>query len=463
MLASAASGTRTAADPSDTSDLSEPHDPHDPPEPSVPLRPVPLSPTLAVNEALARKRGAGASVLPLGFGEAGIPIHPALVRELSAAADRGAYGPVAGSAALRTAAAGYWERRGLPTDPDLVVAGPGSKALLFGLLAALGGDVVVPAPSWVTYAAQTELAGALPIRVATPPGEGGVPNPALLADAVVRARAVGRTVRAVVLTLPDNPTGTLARPETVARVCAAARDLDLVIICDEIYRDLVHDPAREVASAARYAPERTVVTTALSKQLAAGGWRIGVARLPHGPFGRALRASLVGIGSEIWSSPPAPMQHAAAYAFREPPELVEHVARSRRLHAAVATAVADRFRDAGALVRPPEAAFYVYPDLEPLRERLRAAHGVRTGADLTALLLDRYGVGVLPGSVFGDDPAALRMRVAPSLLYGDTDARRLAALDSADPAALPWIAGALDRLSAVLADVRARDRAPSAV
>ncbi|WP_157433280.1 pyridoxal phosphate-dependent aminotransferase [Actinomadura rifamycini] len=416
-------------------------------------RPVPLSPTLAVNEALARKRSEGVRVLPLGFGEAGVPVHPSLARELAAAADRGAYGPVAGSEELRAAAAGYWTRRGVPTVPDAVVCGPGSKPLLYALLASIGGDVVVPAPSWVSYAAQASLLGGEPLHVATAPGEGGVPSPALLADAVVRARARGRSVRSVIVTLPDNPTGTLASEETVRRLCAVARDLDLVIVSDEIYRDLVHDPARTVHSPARFAPERTVVTTALSKSLAAGGWRLGVARLPEGPFGRALRDSLLGVASEVWSSAPAPMQHAAAYALAEPPELVEHVDRSRRLHAAVTGAVADRFAAAGARVRRPEAAFYLYPDFGPLREALRAGHGVRTAADLTGLLLDRYGVGVLPGCAFGDAPDALRMRVAPSLLYGRDDEERLAALASPDPAALPWIAGALDRLGDVLADL----------
>ncbi|RKS67747.1 aspartate aminotransferase/hypothetical protein [Actinomadura pelletieri DSM 43383] len=416
-------------------------------------RPVALSATLAVNEAIARKRREGVRVLPLGFGEAGIPIHPALTRELGAAAGRGGYGPVAGSAALRAAAAGYWSRRGLPTDPAAIVAGPGSKPLLYALLTSLGGDVVVPTPSWVTYAAQTSLVGAEPIRVATPRGEGGVPSPALLADAVVRARARGRDVRAVVVTLPDNPTGTLASEDTVRRVCAVARDLGLTIISDEIYRDLVHAPGRALPSPARFAPERTVVTTALSKSLAAGGWRLGVARLPDGPFGGALRDSLLGVASEIWSSAPAPMQHAAAYAFAEPPELVEHVDRSRRLHAAVTNAVADRFAAAGARVTRPEAAFYVYPDFAPIRDALAADHGIRTAADLTGLLLDRYGVGVLPGSSFGDPPAALRMRVAPSLLYGEDDEQRLAALASPAPASLPWVASALDRLSDVLADL----------
>ncbi|RZS43483.1 aspartate aminotransferase/hypothetical protein [Herbihabitans rhizosphaerae] len=416
-------------------------------------RPVPLSPTLAVNEALVRKRREGMRVLPLGFGEAGIPIHPALTSELAAAAGRGGYGPVAGSGELREAAAGYWCRRGLPTDPDFLVAGPGSKPLLYALLMAVGGDVAVASPSWVSYAAQASLVGVEPIRIPTVPGEGGVPDPELLAEAATAAKAAGRAIRTVIVTLPDNPTGTLASEDTVRRLCTVAKEHDLLIISDEIYRDLVHDPSRPVPSPARWAPERTVVTTALSKHLAAGGWRIGVARLPDGPCGSALLSSVRGIASEIWSSPPAPMQHAAAFAFGEPPELLERVDASRALHATIVNAVADRFEAAGARVVRPEAGFYTYPDFEPMRENLRAAHGIETGAELTGMLLERHGLGVLPASAFGEPDEALRMRVAPSLMYGENDTQRLAALGADDPTELPWIADSLDRLSEILDDV----------
>jgi aspartate aminotransferase len=157
--------------------------------------PVAISATLAANEALDHRRRAGLPVLPLAFGEAGLPVLPALERELATAAGRGAYGPVAGSTDLRAAAAGYWRRRGLPADPGLIVAGPGSKPLLYGLLLAIGGGVVVPGPSWVSYAAQTRLMGAEPIFVPTPPGEGGVPDPEALREAVTIERAAGRAVR----------------------------------------------------------------------------------------------------------------------------------------------------------------------------------------------------------------------------------------------------------------------------
>lgn len=407
--------------------------------------PVAMSATLAANEALDHRRRAGLPVLPLAFGEAGLPVHAALERELGAAAGRGAYGPVAGSTDLREAAAGYWRRRGLTADPDLVIAGPGSKPLLYGLLLAIGGSVVVPRPSWVTYAAQTRLMGSEPVFVPTRPGDGGVPDPDALPDAVARARAAGQTVRSIVVTLPDNPTGTLAGPGTVRRLCAVARALDLVIIADEIYRDLVFDEHAEFPCPARFAPERTVVTTALSKTLALGGWRIGVALLP--PELRGVRDRLAGVASEIWSSASGPIQKAAAYAFAEPPELVARVAASRRLHETVARAMAERFRAAGAAVADPQGGFYCYPDLSELRPALGAA----TSAELAKTLLDEHGVGVLPGSAFGDPAEALRVRVATSLLYGETTEQRETALESADPTALPWIATALDRATEVLA------------
>ena len=406
--------------------------------------PVALSATLAANEALEKRRRAGLPVLPLAFGEAGLPVLPALKDQLSTAAGRGSYGPVAGSTALRTAAAGYWRRRGLAADPGLIVAGPGSKPLLYGLLLAIGGGVVVPRPSWVSYAAQTRLLGIEPIFVPTPRGEGGVPDPDALREAVTIARAAGRDVRCVVVTLPDNPTGTLARPETVRRMCEVARELDLIIVADQIYRDLVFDPGTDYPCPSRYAPERTVITTALSKNLALGGWRIGVALLPEEL--RPLRDRLAGVASEIWSSTSGPTQQAAAYAFAEPPEIVERVTASRRLHETVLRAMADRFTAAGARVSRPQGGFYLYPDLEDLREPL----GVNTSAELSAILLDRYGVGVLPGSAFGDPPEALRLRVATSLLYGETDEQRLTALTTKDPTNLPWITSALNRATEVL-------------
>lgn len=429
------------------------------PSPPLPGHPplgtaaIPVSATLAANEAMDARRRRGEPVLPLAFGEAGLPAHRLLRAALARASGFTSYGPVAGHVALREAAAAYWARRGLPTEADAVVCGPGSKALLFGLIAAIGGDVAVTRPSWVSYAAQASLAGRVAHFV---PGLAGVPDARELARTVSAARAAGRPVRSVIVTLPDNPTGLLATPAAVRALGAVAQAHDLIIISDEIYRDLVHDPDAQYASPAAVYPERTIVTAGLSKNLALGGWRLGVARMPaggHRGFGRELRDRLLGIGSEIWSAPAGPVQQAAALAFSEPPALTERVTLSRRLHASVARAVALRFAAAGAAVPPPQAAFYLYPDFSPLADVLLERHGITSDETLAAVLLHRYGVAVLPGSAFGEDSGRLRLRVATSLLYGDTDTERIAALNSADPVSLPWIAGSLDRLEQVLADL----------
>ena len=305
-------------------------------------------------------------------------------------------------------------------------------------------------PSWVSYAAQAALSGRTAHFV---PGSGGVPDADPLARAVTAARAAGNPVRSVIVTLPDNPTGLLAPAAAVRDLCSVAEAYDLVIISDEIYRDLVHDPDAPFTSPAVISPERTVVTAGLSKNLALGGWRLGVARLPAGGFGRELRDRLLGIGSEIWSAPAGPVQQAAALAFSEPPELAERVALSRRLHGSVARAVGRRFAAAGAAVPAPQAAFYLYPDFSPLADVLLGRHGITSDEGLAGMLLHEYGVGVLPGSAFGEEGGRLRLRVATAMLYGDTDDERHAALNSADPCSLPWIAGSLDRLEEVLADL----------
>jgi aspartate aminotransferase len=404
----------------------------------------PPSATLAANERVRARIAAGAPVLHLAFGEAGLPVLPTVAERLGAAAGENGYGPVAGSLAVREAAAGYFERRGLPTRADRIIVAPGSKALLYALLTVLPGDVVLPRPSWVSYAAQAALAGKLVLDVPIAEAAGGVPDPAALREVLGKRRGPG----ILVLTLPDNPTGTLAPAAIMREVCDVAEEHGLLIVCDEIYRDLAYDPGA-LLSPASLLPERVFLTNGLSKAMALGGWRIGFCRLPDGPLGAEAARAVGGIASEVWSSLAAPMQHAAAYVLDEPDDVRDHVARSRRLHGLVTTAAYERVVAAGALCRPPSGAFYLYPDLEPLRPALER-QGASTGAQLAGLLLERHDVAVLEGEAFGDDPLALRFRMATSLLYGADDAQRWEALAADDPVALPWIAAALERLGETL-------------
>jgi aspartate aminotransferase len=410
------------------------------------------SPNLALDQYLAERMAAGERVLHLGLGESRLPVHPALVDRLAAAAAVHSYGPVAGGEAVRQAAAGYFSRRRLPSSPGQIVLAPGSKALLFALIAALPGDVVLPRPCWVSYAAQTLLTGRGVIRVPVPADCGGVPDPAALREQIGEARRKGADPRVVILTVPDNPTGTMAAPDTVRSVCELAESEGLVVVSDEIYRDIQHDPALPYLSAAELLPERTVVVTGLSKNLALGGWRVGFARFPDGEWGRRLRAKVLAIASEVWSTVAAPMQEVAAYALDEPPEIVEHLESSARLHGAVAAAVHRAVTAAGARCDPPQGGFYVYPDFEPARPVL-AAKGIASAPALESYLLGRHGIGVLGGHHFGDSVDSLRFRAATSQLYGAGVEEQWASLRNPNPASLPHVARQLELVRSALAEM----------
>ncbi|HEX5543564.1 MAG TPA: pyridoxal phosphate-dependent aminotransferase [Micromonospora sp.] len=404
-----------------------------------------VSPNLALNQLVAERRAGDEFLVHLAFGEARLPAFAPLVEQLAAGAGRNAYGPVAGGLAVRTEVAGYFRRRRLPTDPDQIVVAPGSKPLLLAVQHVVPGDVLLPRPAWNTYAPQARLAGKEAIGVPIPAGFGGVPEPVALRAAIAAARTRGQDPRIVVLTLPDNPTGTIAPPETVREICEIAREHNLLIVSDEIYRDVMHDPATPLLSPAEVAPERTVVTGGLSKSLALGGWRIGMARFPEGEWGERIRASVISVASEVWSVLAGPMQQVAEYAFAEPAELRERLAATNRLHGAVARAVHRIMVSAGASCRPPTGGFYVYPDFEPVRDVL-AARGATDSASLARFLLDTFGIVVLAGHHLGDSPQALRFKAATSMLYGDTAQEQSLALASADPIALPHVSRLLERI-----------------
>ncbi|HEV2582624.1 MAG TPA: aminotransferase class I/II-fold pyridoxal phosphate-dependent enzyme, partial [Ktedonobacteraceae bacterium] len=164
------------------------------------------SPTLAMNEAVAARKAAGQSIIHLGFGEASFPLHPLLAETLTRAARSTGYAPVLGLPALREAIAAYLARtRGLTYSPANIAVAPGSKPLLFALIQLLEGDVLLPAPSWVSYAPQARLANRRVTLVETDQRDHHRLTTGALADALTRAQHDGTSPRILVVNTPSNP------------------------------------------------------------------------------------------------------------------------------------------------------------------------------------------------------------------------------------------------------------------
>ena len=80
------------------------------------------------------------------------------------------------------------------------------------------------------------------------------------------------------------------------------------------------------------------------------------------------------------------------------------------------------FAGCGALCPRPAGGFYLYPDFAPWRDAL-LARGVSTSEQLAHYLLDQWDIAALPGTAFGEQPQALRLRLATSMLYTPSEAK----------------------------------------
>lgn len=378
------------------------------------------SPTLAINEAVAARRAAGRKTIHLGFGEASFPLHPLLNEALGRAAKHTGYAPVAGIPSLRRAITDYLERtRRLAFTPDQIIVAPGSKPLLYTLLQALEGDLLLPVPSWVSYAPQARLAGRRVIPVETDASDHHRLTPQALNEAFNRARFEGANPRILMVNSPSNPTGSMFSGEDVQVLADWSRAHGVTIISDEIYAELAHG-WRPHISPAQFYPEGCIVTGGLSKAFSAGGWRLGYAALPGGSAGKQLMSSLRALASEIWSSPTTPVQEAAAIAYTFDNELESYVKASARIHAYATFRLYEKLVEAGALCPRPAGGFYLYPDFAPWRDAL-GARGVSSSEQLAHYLLDQWDIAALPGTAFGEQPEALRLRLATSMLYAPTE------------------------------------------
>jgi aspartate aminotransferase len=387
------------------------------------LRGMAPSSTLASQEQAHERQARGLSVARLGLGQSPFPIPSSVVDALRAAAPEKEYLPVRGLPELRNAVAEYHRRRhGVPrTGADVLVA-PGSKELMYLLQVAFAGELLLPAPTWVSYAPQARIAGRRVRMLPTLPAQRFRLTPATL-DAACRAEP--EQPRILVLTYPSNPTGVSYGSDALAELAEVARRYGVVVLSDEIYGEL--DFRGEHVSIARWLEEATILSGGLSKWCGAGGWRLGTFSFPRRM--RWLLDALAVLASETYSATSAPIQHAAVRAFRGGGDIEAYLQRSRSVLAALTRRTRMALVEAGADVPEPDGAFYLFPGFGE-RTAALARRGIVDDRGLVEHMMAELGVAALPGSAFGLDPSLLRVRLA----LVDFDGARALAAAEAGPA-----------------------------
>jgi aspartate aminotransferase len=378
-----------------------------------------VSATVAINEKSNALLKSGKKVYRFGFGQSPFPVPDIVVKALQENAFQKDYLPVRGLPELRAAIAGFINRRkGTSADAGDVLIGPGSKELMFLLQLSYYGELVIPAPCWVSYAPQAQIIGRHIMRVPTRTAN----NLLLMPDELEAiCSADPERPRLLILNYPANPTGTAYDEPTLQALAEVARKYGITVLSDEIYAELNHQGRGH--SIAEYYPEGTIISGGLSKWCGAGGWRLGFFVFPKSM--KRLEEAMAVCASETFTSTSAPIQYAAVKAFEESPEIDAYLVAARAVLAAVGHYIHSRLSDMGVYMPRPDGGFYLFPDFEPFREGL-LHKGLRTDRDMCEALLHESGVALLPGAEFGIRPD----RYTARLSYVDFDGK--AALAAAE-------------------------------
>jgi aspartate/methionine/tyrosine aminotransferase len=384
------------------------------------LRGLKVSATLSLNDRVKEKWEAGQNVYHLGFGESRFPVHPKIAEALIANVQRRSYLPALGLRELRETIARFYQHKfQINVSPDRVVIGPGSKSLLYALVMALGEEIILPRPSWVTYAPQAHLLGKPVTWVPTRPENNYALEIDILQQQLEQSESDLGNPEVLIVNSPNNPTGTMIPLAQLEELADFAREQGLMVLSDEIYALVAHGQVPH-ASIAQYYPEGTIVLGGLSKHLSLGGWRFGVAILPPGRAGKALRDAIQTIASSIWSCVTAPVQYAALVAYSNDPEVDDYIDLCTRLHAIRTRYLYDTLVELSIPCVEPTGGFYVFPSFKHLQEPL-TRRGVYTDEELAIYLLERYEIATLPGSAFNCSAEALCLRLSSSYIDAGTD------------------------------------------
>jgi len=241
-----------------------------------------------------------------------------------------------------------------------------------------GDEILIPEPSYVSYAPTAILAGGSPVYLKT-----SVENGFQLTAEMVE-KAITPKTRALLLCYPNNPTGATIDRERLLEISEVVRSHDLIVISDEIYDKLTYVGEHTCMSSLPGMRERTILLNGFSKAYAMTGWRVGYAA-GNSDFISAMTK----IHQYTMLCAPITAQIAALEALKngkpEMKKMVEQYNRRRRL-------VLQSFQEIGLPCFEPRGAFYAFPDI---RET-----GL-SSLDFAEQLLKEEKVAVVPGNAFG--------------------------------------------------------------
>ena len=341
------------------------------------------SATLVINEKCKKLINQGKKVYQFGFGQSPFPVPEKIVLTLKDNAHRKEYLPMQGLTKLRQSISDYLkDRTEIKYPEENIMVTPGSKEAMLLMHVAFNGEVILSAPSWVSYEPQAIIGRNKVHWIETTRENNWFPTAKQLEKKV---KSINKKNLIFILNSPNNPSGTICK--NLKEIAMVAKRYNLLILSDEIYTDLTF--CNKYESISKFYPEGTFISGGLSKWCGAGGWRLGFFAVPD-KLSHFL-GSIKTLASESYSTVNSPVQYAAVEAYRG--DYREYKAKTVNILRSVGNYVYKNLRSNNILIKQPQGAFYLMPEF--LNNKFK------TSTELCEAILDETGVAMLPASEFG--------------------------------------------------------------
>jgi len=343
--------------------------------------------TLQIDNRAKEMAASGMDVVGFGAGEPDFPTPKHICDAAKEALDKGMtrYTAVPGTMELRMAITRKMERdHNLTYSPQEIIVSNGAKHSLFTVF-----QTILDPGDEVSYPELVRMAGGVPVFVPTDESNRFIPSNRDIASRVTR-----RT-KAIIITSPSNPNGSIWSRDQLQFVGNLAVTHPFYIVSDEIYEKLIYDGRKHlsIAQLGEQIKEQTFIINGLSKAFCMTGWRIGYCAAP-----RREVAAMSAFQSQATSNANSIAQHAAAVALDGDQscvaEMVQHFQHRRDV-------MVDGINNIkGLACLKPEGAFYVMMNIKGILGRSYNGRVIEDSMDFAELLLAEKQVAVVPGIAF---------------------------------------------------------------
>lgn len=293
------------------------------------------------------------------------------------------YGPSPGEMQVREAVAAHQTAtQGYEVAPERIIVTPGGKPVMFFTILALieeGDEVIYPNPGFPIYESMIQYAGGVAVPIPLEERFG------FSLDVDRLESLVTDRTKLLIVNSPNNPCGSVIPSTDLERIAEIAVANDLLVLSDEIYKDMYYEGSHVSITSFPDMKDRTVILDGFSKSYAMTGWRLG-----YGVFPEFMLDAVTKLMTNSVSCTSVAVQMAGIAALEGPQDSVGEMMAEFRTRRDL---IVDGMNGLpGVSCQVPAGAFYAFPNVMETGMSSR---------DFAERAMDEAGVALLSGTAFG--------------------------------------------------------------